>query len=718
MKGLFITGTGTEVGKTFIASALADAFRRQGVDVGVMKPVATGCRSRNGGLHSEDAELLLKASGAADPMDLVSPYRFSSPAAPWVARGLSPKGTVPLSFDRIEQAFQELSTRHEFVMVEGIGGLLVPIDAKRTVADLAGRLGLPLLIVARASLGTINHTLLTLEAARERGLEVLGVVLNGRSAAPTLAERTNPRVIERLGKVKVLGVVPSLRVPSPRKAASHLKAGWILREIRRRRKSSTARERRLSAIDRKRIWHPFTQMSEWEKSDPLIVESAKGAWLTDVKGRRFLDGVSSLWVNLHGHRHPALDRALKGQLGKIAHSTLLGVSNVPSIELSEELIGIAPRNLTRVFYSDNGSTAVEVALKMSFQYWRQNRFPKRRKFVHFLSAYHGDTIGSVSVGGIDLFRGVYGPLLFRGFKVPPPSSSPASLELLEWVLRRHRAEIAAVVVEPLVQGAAGMITQPKGWLKQVERLCRRWGVFLIADEVAVGFGRTGRMFACESEKVSPDFLCLAKGLTGGYLPLAATLTTERVYRGFLGTYASFRTFFHGHSYTGNPLACAVALESLRVFRRERVLQKLQPKIRFLSGELKRFQGHPRVGEVRQRGFMVGIELVKDREGPQPYPLEEKVGIRVCQHLRRRGILLRPLGNVIVLMPPLSVSKEEIRFLCRETLAAIDAVTSRQGSAVGLSGGHGDGGSVEGRGSSGLGDHPACIEAHLDGRGGA
>ena len=695
--GLFITGTDTEVGKTVITAALAHALRLRGINVGVMKPVATGCHRENGSLVSEDAKQLVRASRTTDPMEWVSPYRFEPPVAPWVAATLRQaqgerngrsihfrfsvrgelvepkKGPTLISLDQIEETFRRLASRHDFMLVEGIGGLLVPLDPQHSVVDLARTLRLPLLIVARASLGTINHTLLTLEVAKNAGLEVLGVVLNGRSAKPTLAERTNPQVIERLGDVPILGMIPRLPVPSPEKVSRHLKLTQILRRIRGNHRVNPSRARRLTRIDKTRVWHPFTQMREWQKKEPLIVESGQGVYLRDVKGRQFLDGVSSLWVNLHGHRHPALDRALKRQIERIAHSTLLGAANVPSIELAEQLIQVAPKGLTRVFYSDNGSTAVEVALKMAFQYWKQNGYPRRRRFIHFVNAYHGDTIGSVSVGGIDLFHRVYRPLLFKGFKIPSPSCNVACLKLLEETLKKHHREVAGVVVEPLVQGAAGMIMQPQGWLKKVEQFSRRYGVFLIADEVAVGFGRTGTMFACQAERVKPDFLCLAKGLTGGYLPLAATLTTERVYRGFLGSYASQRTFFHGHSYTGNPLACAVALENLKLFRREQVLERIRPKIRLLTQELERFQALAHIGDIRQRGLMAGIELVKDKKTKRPYPWEARIGIRVCEALREKGILLRPLGNVIVLMPPLSISPDEIRFLCRQTYAAIKSV---------------------------------------------
>ena len=702
-RGLFITGTDTEVGKTVVAAGLAYGLRRLGLRVGVMKPVATGCARANGTLASADARALLRASGSRDPMDLVCPYRFEPPAAPLVAaenRYDVPKAP-PVRRTVIERAFRELARRHDIVLVEGIGGLLVPLNSRESVADLARHLGLPVLVVARAGLGTINHTLLTIEAARSAGLNLAGVVLNGRSRRPSLAERTNPRVIRELGRVPILGVVPRLSSPSPSRVSPFLGAiqgrfikGHVIHEARGEERMKCPRMkrpriRRLSRLDRKRIWHPFTQMADWEKEEPLIVESGRGVYLTDVSGRRYLDGVSSLWVNLHGHANPDLDRALLRQAGKLAHSTLLGAANVPSIELAEELVRIAPKGLTRVFYSDNGSTAVEVALKMAFQYWQQNGQPRRRRFVHFVNAYHGDTLGVVSVGGIDLFHRVYGPLLFRGFKVPAPYSyrcpvkragcPPCRFSCLrpfEEVMRRRHREIAGVVVEPLVQGAAGMITQPAGWLQRVERACRRYGVFLIADEVAVGFGRTGRMFACEHENVRPDFLCLAKGLTGGYLPLAATLATEKIYRGFLGSYASQRTFFHGHSYTGNPLACAVALENLRLFRREKILQKLRPKIQLFEKELERFRELEHVGDIRQKGLMAGVELVRDKGTRQPYPWQERMGIHVCRALRRRGILLRPLGNVIVLMPPLAITEEEISFLCSEVRQAIETVTGR------------------------------------------
>lgn len=443
----------------------------------------------------------------------------------------------------------------------------------------------------------------------------------------------------------------------------------------------------LADWDRKYLWHPFTQMQEWKQEDPLIIERGKGSYLLDTDGRKYLDGTSSIWVNLHGHRHPVLDRAIKRQLDKIAHSTLLGLSNPPAIELARELIKIAPKGLTRVFYSDNGSTAVEVALKMAVQYWQQ-RHPKagqKNTFLHLKLAYHGDTIGAVSVGNIELFHSRFKPLLFPTVEADPPycyrcplkmtypSCGMACLDPIEQLLKARHRELAGFVIEPLIQAAAGMIAQPPGYLKRIRELCAKHRVLLIVDEVATGFGRTGKMFACRHEQVTPDLMAISKGLTGGYMPLAATLTTDEIYQAFLGRYDEFKTFFHGHSYTGNPLGCAVALANLAVFRRERVLQSLAPKIQYLTALLMSCEQLAHVGDIRQRGFMVGIELVRDKQTKEPYPLETRVGHRVAAAARERGLLIRPLGNVVVLLPPLSVSRDELARMVEILRESIDTL---------------------------------------------
>jgi adenosylmethionine-8-amino-7-oxononanoate aminotransferase len=421
----------------------------------------------------------------------------------------------------------------------------------------------------------------------------------------------------------------------------------------------------LAALDRDVLWHPFTQQQGWSEEPPLIVARAEGTTLYDLDGNAFVDGVSSLWCNVHGHRHPAIDAAIRDQLDRVAHTTLLGLSHPPAIELARRLVELAPEGLTRVFYSDSGSTAVEVALKMAYQWWAQRGEPQRTRFICLDAAYHGDTLGSVSVGGIDLFHAVYRPLLFDALQVPAGDAAA-----LERTLAEHGDEVAAVVVEPLVQGAAGILLQPPGYLRAVRELCDRHGVLLVCDEVATGFGRTGRMFACEHEGVSPDLMCVAKGLTGGYLPLAATLTSERLYEGFLGAHADYRTFFHGHTYTGNPLACAAALATLDVFEQERTLEALQGKVALLEAELTtRIAPLPAVAEVRQRGFMVGIEL----GGFDP---AARAGHQVTLAARRRGAVIRPLGDVVVLMPPLSIAAVELLRLVAITAEAIAEVTAQ------------------------------------------
>jgi adenosylmethionine-8-amino-7-oxononanoate aminotransferase len=425
----------------------------------------------------------------------------------------------------------------------------------------------------------------------------------------------------------------------------------------------------LRALDRSAVWHPFTQQQGWATEDAPIVERAEGCTLYDTDGRAYLDGVSSLWCTVHGHRHPAIDEAVKGQLDRVAHTTMLGLSHPPAIELADRLLAIAPRAadgrppLSRVFYSDNGSTANEIALKMAFQWHRIRGDEARTKFIYLDMSYHGDTIGSVSVGGIDLFHTLFHPLLFEGIRVRPGDTKG-----LERVLRHHGHEVAALIMEPLVQGAAGILLHPDGYLRAVRELCDTYNILMVVDEVATGFGRTGTMFACEQEGVVPDLMTVAKGLTGGYLPLAATLATERIYEGFLGRFDQFRTFFHGHTYTGNPLACAAALATLQVFEDERTLAALQPKIALLAELLEESVAPlPAVTEIRRRGFMVGIQLTD-------FPLQERMGHQVTLAARARGAIVRPLGDVIVLMPPLSISADELARLVAITAEAIAAAT--------------------------------------------
>ncbi|MCX7703126.1 MAG: adenosylmethionine--8-amino-7-oxononanoate transaminase [Planctomycetota bacterium] len=427
----------------------------------------------------------------------------------------------------------------------------------------------------------------------------------------------------------------------------------------------------------KRIWYPFTQMAEFENDDssvgiPTIV-AADGVYLIDEKGNRYIDGVSSLWVNLHGHNHPKINSAIEAQLRKFAHSTLLGLKSEPALKLSKKLSKILPKELTRIFYSDNGSTAVEVALKACYQYWHNlDKKTKRKKFVAFENAYHGDTLGAVSVGGVELFHSIYRDLLFDVLRAPSPYCYRCKFEMtpkscgmkclteFKRLVSENAEKIAAVILEPLVQCAGGIIVHPKGFLKRVKEVCDEHKIPLILDEVAVGFGRTGTMFAFEQEGIVPDVLCLAKGITGGYLPLAVTIFKESVYESFIGEYE--KTFFHGHTYTGNALSCAAALANLEIFDEEKSLKKLPPKIKRLTTLLERFKELEIVGDVRQCGFIAGVELVKNKTTKEPFKLSERIGHRVIRRARKYGVIMRPLGNILVFFPPLVIAEEQIELL--------------------------------------------------------
>lgn len=446
----------------------------------------------------------------------------------------------------------------------------------------------------------------------------------------------------------------------------------------------------LKQVDKSVVWHAFTQMAEYE---PLIIERAEGCTLIDIDGRRLLDGAASMWCNVHGHRHPRIDSAIRKQLDRVAHVTNLGMSNPTTIKLAARLVELAPGGLNHVFFACDGASAIEVALKMAFQYWRQRSHPRPEKSVYiaYSDAYHGDTLGSVSVGGVAHFHALFEPLLFETLRLPAPDTYRLPpgvtteeacnyyLQQLAAVLAEHHKRIAALVIEPLVQGAAGMIMHPPGYLRGVRELTRQYDVLLIADEITVGMGRLGSMFACEQEGVTPDLLCLGKGLSGGYLPLSATLATTEIWNAFLGSYADFRTFFHGHTYGGNPLAAAAALATLEIFDEEQTLTKLPEKIERLRTNLAPLAEHPHVGQVRQRGMIAAVELVKDKTTREPFPAAERRGQQVCQHALSEGVWIRPLGNVVYLLPPLAISLDEIDHLCRALANGVEHATQRVAS---------------------------------------
>jgi adenosylmethionine---8-amino-7-oxononanoate aminotransferase len=443
---------------------------------------------------------------------------------------------------------------------------------------------------------------------------------------------------------------------------------------------------KLKQLDHDYLWHPFTQMQEWLAEEPCIISRGDGNFLIDVQGRRYLDGVSSLWCNVHGHGKKELNDAIRAQLDRIAHSTFLGLSHAPGIQLAEKLIGIAPNGLQRVFYSDSGATAVEIAIKMAVQYWQLKGEKQRARIASLAESYHGDTVGSMSIGYSETFHRFYKDLLFPVLRLTPPhvfryyqrmsdaDALQAAVKEAEEKLGANKNTLAALVMEPLMQGAAGMWSQPVEYVQVLSEICRRHGILFILDEVATGFGRTGKMFACEHAGVTPDLLCLAKGITGGYLPLAATLSTEEVFSAFLGEYKEFKTFFHGHTYTGNPLGCAAALANLEIFERENTIDNMQPRIAYLTRRLEEFRRLPHVSDVRQWGYMVGIELVEDKAARKSYAPEQRIGYKVILEARKRSVMIRPLGDVVILMPPLSITDSELTSLLDIVYDCISVVT--------------------------------------------
>lgn len=436
------------------------------------------------------------------------------------------------------------------------------------------------------------------------------------------------------------------------------------------------------------LWHPFTQMKDYVESDPLIIDRGEGIKLVDIEGKEYYDGFASIWLNVHGHNVPELNLAIAEQLNKVAHATLLGMANVPAVLLAEKLVEITPSGLNKVFYSDSGAEAVEIAIKMAYQYWQNRGFTQKKSFITMNNAYHGDTIGAVSVGAIPLYQKVFQPLLFSAYSIPYPyrdrsrsdeEVTKATLDALEQLLQEKSEEIVGLIVEPIVQGASGIMIMPPGCLDKIAQLLKQYDVLLIADEVATGFGRTGKMFACDHEGVTPDLMAVAKGITGGYLPLAATLATDEIYQAFYDDYETQKTFFHGHSYTGNPLGCAVALANIDLFERRSLVQQVADHSLYLEELLAPLFHLPHVSDIRQKGFFVGIELVLDKQSLEPYHWNERVGIRVCQAAREKGLLIRPLGNIITFIPPLVSTREELKAMVSIMTEAICEVT--QGAGV-------------------------------------
>ncbi|MBF6648561.1 adenosylmethionine--8-amino-7-oxononanoate transaminase [Methylobacter sp. BlB1] len=430
------------------------------------------------------------------------------------------------------------------------------------------------------------------------------------------------------------------------------------------------------------LWHPCTQMKDHEAFPIIPIKKGSGVWLEDFEGNRYLDAISSWWVNLFGHANPAINGAIKEQLDTLEHVILAGFTHEAAVSLAERLVEITPRGLSRCFYADNGSSAVEVALKMSFHYWRNLGQTQKTKFITLENSYHGETLGALAVGNVALYKETYGPLLMDVITVPGPDCyyrEPGEswenycirrFSLMEATFARHADTTCAVIVEPLVQCAGNMRMYDPIYLKLLREACNKYNVHLIADEIAVGFGRTGSLFACEQAAITPDFICLSKGLTGGYLPLSAVLTTDQIYQAFYDDYQKLTAFLHSHSYTGNALACAASLATIAIFQQQNIIEKNKKLAEAMAKAAVRFNEHPQVAEVRQAGMILAIELVKNKQTREPYPWQERRGLRVYQYALSKGVLLRPLGNVIYFMPPYVVTEDEIRLIADVAWAGI------------------------------------------------
>lgn len=668
-----MTGTDTGAGKTLVAAALAAALRRRGLRVDALKLVATGVERGSAG---EDAELLSAATGRGACDSVLETFRLPrSPLAAAAAEGAA------IDVDGLSERVRARAAGVDVLVLEGVGGLLVPLTTERTVADVLRSLDAGTVIVGRAGLGTINHCALTVEVARVRGLRVAGVILSDAEGIESAFAAENAAQIASQCDVDVLGVMPRVvDTGDVDVLAAACESAIDLERLLNSLNRSARRRDRVIAADRAHVWHPFTQASEWAGEDPPVIRAGERCWLIDEDGRRYLDGVASLWANVHGHAHPALDRALRTQAGLVAHSTFLGQTHAPGALLAEELARVTPPGLDRIFYSEAGAAAVEAALRMALLAQQRRGQPTRTRFLSLDEAYHGDTAGSVSVGRSEPFHRGLDPLLFDVVRVPTPhlAGEAESLRALDDVLSREGDSLAAFIVEPRMQGAAGMLPHSDAWLRAAVDRARAAGLLVICDEVATGFGRTGDLFASGGAGVVPDILTLGKGLSGGYLPLSATVVNESVFEQFTGPYAEHRTLYYGHTYSGNPLACAVARASLALFESEHTVERARELAATLSRELAHLAALPIVHEIRQRGVMIGIELRP--ESGEPFEPALRMGRRVILAARRRGLIVRPLGDVVVVNPPLLMSATEAAQLVAILGESLEEVGAQAGGS--------------------------------------
>ena len=681
-RALFVTGTDTGIGKTVVTGLFGRFLAEKGIKVVTQKWVQTGSSAAD-----DDISIHLKLLGRdklqfEDYLPDMVPYELKFPSSPHLAASIEKKH---IDARKIEASFRRLERDFDFILVEGTGGALVPINREKTLVDIAGKLGLSVLIVAANRLGAINQTLMTVESLKKRGLRIEGIVFNRISKRENKAIlEDNIRIIEKFTQEKVLGEL--IHDTDPEKLyGSFLPMGERL--LKKMEQRIGAAKASIAAKDLNYVWHPYTQMKDCAAMPPIPIARADGIKLYDYDGNFYYDTISSWWCNVHGHNHPVIKSAIKEQLDSLEHVLFAGFTHKPAAELAEKLVAITPKNLKKVFYSDNGSTSVEVALKMSFQYWHNIGKKGKTKFLSLDKAYHGDTVAAMSVSGVDLFNKKFEPLFFSSFKAPAPycyrcpfgrEKGECSMECLraaEKILQEHSGDIAAVIVEPLLMAAGGMIVYPVKYLMGIRALAREYDVHFIVDEVATGFGRTGKMFACDHAGIKPDLMCLSKGITSGYLPLGATLTTEKIYDAFYGDYEKLKTFYHGHTYTANPVSCAAANASIDLFKKEGTLKTAERTSVALGAFLEEISSFPIVGDTRHIGAVGAMELVKNKSGKEPFGLNERIGLEVYKMALEKNLLLRPLGSTIYLFLPLCVKPDELRDIFRRTKEVLSALSS-------------------------------------------
>lgn len=669
-KGIFITATGTDVGKTYICGLVLKKLIESGESAIYYKAALSGAEEKEKELIAGDAEHVFKTAGLdLNPNDYVS-YIYKEAYSPHLASQLS--GEL-VETEKIEADYRALQRKYKYIIAEGSGGIICPLrmddEQKIMLTDVIKRLRLDTLIVAPAGLGSINSTLLTINYAKAENIGIKGIILNNYDRKNPI-HLDNKTQLEQLSGINVIGTVEAEAedLDIDIEVLKSLFSADIIQK------------------DMEYIWHPCSQMKDYEEMPPILIERGKGLYLYDENEKAYADTVSSWWCNLLGHSNERINNAVKKQLDKLEHVIFANFTHRPAVELCEKLSKVLPKGLSKFFFTDNGSSAIEAAMKMSFQYHYQSGNPQKTKFMAMTDAYHGETLGALSTGGVDIYSTMYKPLLLDVNRIESPdcyrcsygqdrkSCDAPCFEHAEKTFEIYGDTTAAMLVEPLFQGAAGMKIYPPIYLKKLRARCDRYNVHLIADEIATGYGRTGKMFAFDHAEIAPDIICLSKGLTGGYMPMALAVTTNEIYNAFYGDYNEGKAFMHSHTYSGNPLACSAAIEVLNILEEENIIEKASAKAEVFTKLIKEALGeHPNVGEIRSIGLINAIELVEDKATKKSFDSKLRMGYQIYKRALEKGLILRPLGNVLYFNPPLIIEESDMKHvvkLCKEAVIEI------------------------------------------------